>query len=91
LIELRFKPSNEGGRSADVSGDVYGIPLVVGGEAFDCRLLLDGKTLKLGETYTVPAAFLRPELVLPQLSPNQKVSLWEGREIGTGRVITLLE
>jgi hypothetical protein len=56
---------------------VYGIPLVVGGEAFDCRLLLDGKTLKLGETYTVPAAFLRPELVLPKLLPRTEGSLWE--------------
>jgi len=31
--------------------------------------------------------FLRPDLVLPKLSPGKQISLWEGKEIATGSVI----
>ena len=89
IIRVRFKTTAEGGRQGPiVVGDTpYGCPLFVEGEAFDCRLLITSQTLHLGETYELPVKFLRPELVLPKLSPGKPLELWEGREIATGKVV----
>lgn len=91
IIEVRFKTPDEGGRQGDVTGgEFYGCPLFVEGEAFDCRLLLSGRTLQLGETYELPVKFLNPGLVLPKLSPGKSVKLWEGKDIATGKVVRLV-
>jgi hypothetical protein len=91
VIEVRFKTTAEGGRRTDIVGYIYGCPLSVDGKKFDCRMVLDGKTLKLGETYELLVEFLWPDLALPELSPGKDISLWEGREIATGRVLRLVE
>jgi hypothetical protein len=91
IIEVRFKMASEGGRQGDIlGGEFYGCPLFVEGEAFDCRLLLSGRTLQLGETYELPVKFLNPALVLPKLLPGKSVKLWEGKEIATGKVVRLV-
>jgi hypothetical protein len=90
IIEVRFKTAAEGGRQGDIVGNYYGCPLVVDGEAFECRLPLDGKTLHLGETYELPVKFMNPDLVMPKLSPGVSVTLWEGKEIAAGKVISLV-
>lgn len=89
IIEVRFKTTPENGRQSSVVGDVYGCPLFVDGEAFDCRMQLDGKTLVLGKTYELGVKFLNPQLALPHLSPGKAVSLWEGKEIAVGKVMRL--
>jgi hypothetical protein len=55
IIEVRFKTSAEGGRQGNVEIALtpYGCPLIVDGEAFDCRFLLKERVLELGETYEV--------------------------------------
>jgi hypothetical protein len=91
IIEVRFKTPDEGGRQGDVTGgEFYGCPLFVEGEAFDCRVLLSGRTLQLGETYELPITFLNPALVLPKLSPGKPVKLWEGKDIATGKIVRLV-
>jgi hypothetical protein len=68
---------------------VYGCPLFVNGEGFDCRLYLGGQTLQLGETYEVPIKFMNPDLILPKLAPGKPITLWEGKEIATGKIVIL--
>jgi hypothetical protein len=88
IIEIRFKTTAEGGRQDAIVGTFYGCPLFIDGEAFDCRLSLNGKTLLLGETYKLPVKFLNRDLVLPKLSQGKTVILWEGKEVATGRVLS---
>ncbi|MBQ3300602.1 MAG: hypothetical protein IJH04_00350, partial [Eggerthellaceae bacterium] len=87
--EDRFKTTAEGGRSSDVVGSYYGCPLVVGGEAFACRLPLEEGVLHLGKSYRLPVKFMNPNLVLPKLSPGVSIALWEGKEVAVGRVISI--
>jgi len=91
IIKVRFKTSAEGGRQGAIVGvgQFYGCPLFIDGEAFDCRIPLDGKTLQLGESYELPISFLNRDLVLPKLCPGKSVALWEGKEIATGEVVRL--
>jgi len=99
IIEVRFKTTKEGGRKTPVGSkldheagvDWYGCAFVVGGDAHDCRLLLEGRCFDLGETYEVSVKFLRPDLVLPKLSVGKKILLREGaREVAKGKVLRLL-
>ncbi len=86
-IEVRFKTTAEGGRAGPVFGKQFGCPMFIAGEAFDCRLLIEGRALELGETYDVPVKFLNASLALPKLAPGQEITLWEGKEIAKGKVI----
>ncbi len=91
LIKVRFKTTIEGGRqdSIVIGEEPYGCPLFVEGEAFDCRLLVSDRTLQLGETYELPVKFLNPALALPKLSAGKPVTLWEGKDIATGKVVRI--
>jgi len=90
IVEFRLKGTPEGGRQGAFNGQFFGCVLFVDGEAFDCRLILDGEELRPAERYTLPVAFLRPDLVLSKLAPGKGVTLWEGREIGAGHVVRLI-
>lgn len=92
LIKVRFKTTAEGGRQGPIviGEKPYGCPLFVEGEAFDCRLLVNGQTLQLGESYELPVKFLNPDLVVSKLSPGKPVKLWEGKDIATGEVVRLV-
>ncbi|HTI70836.1 MAG TPA: hypothetical protein VMF06_12780 [Candidatus Limnocylindria bacterium] len=89
LIEVRFKTTAEGGRQGPIviTEKPYGCPLLVEGESFDCRLLVDPQTLHLGETYELPVKFLNSDLAMPKLSLGKAVRLWEGKDIATGEVV----
>jgi hypothetical protein len=89
ILRVRLRTSQEGGRHSAVSGKHYGCPLFVGSEAFDCRFLLDGRVLLLGEEYDLPVKFLNRSLVWPKLFVGQTVRLWEGKVIGDGTVVEL--
>lgn len=91
IIKVRFKTTTEGGRQGPiVIGErLYGCPFFVDGEWFDCRLLINAKTLVLGETYELPIKFLNPDMALPKLSPGKSVKLWEGKDIAIGEVVRL--
>lgn len=90
IIEVRFKMPSEDGRQSAVSGDYYGCPLVVEGEAFDCRLLLAGRRLELGETSEVPVKFLNPQLALTKLAAGKSFVLWEGKDVAAGKLVRVL-
>jgi hypothetical protein len=66
---VRFKTTDEGGRKTALVGEFYSCPFFVDGQAFDCRIYLDGKRIELGEWYQLPVKFLNRDLVMPMLSP----------------------
>jgi hypothetical protein len=88
-LQIRLFAANEGGRQSDITGQFYACPILVDDEAFDCRMYLPEEGLKLGQTYIVPVKFLNPDLVLPKLIPGKEVGLWEGKQIGTGSVVSV--
>jgi hypothetical protein len=55
IIKIRFKTAAEGGRSGPIviTEIPYGCPLIIDGEAYDCRVLVSAKTIYTGETYEV--------------------------------------
>jgi len=52
-------------------------------------LLLNDRTLQLGETYELPVKFLNPDVALRKLSAGKSVTLWEGKDIATGEVVRM--
>lgn len=87
VISVRFLTTAEGGRNTAVEGQFYACPLFVENQAFDCRLLLEGRRLELGTTYKVPIKFLYREMALPKLAVGKQILLWEGRNIAKGQVV----
>jgi hypothetical protein len=89
IIKVRFKTTKEGGRRGPIiiGEKPYGCPLIVDGEAFECRLLVNAQTLRLGGVYEIPVKFLNPSMALSKLSPGRCVSLWEGKDIAIGEVL----
>ncbi len=51
--------------------------MVIRGEGFDCRLLLDGKTLERERWYEVPVKFLSREQADTVLAVGQAITLWD--------------
>lgn len=95
IIEVCFKTEAIGGRQTSVGGpntavDYYSCPLVIDGEALDCRLLLAGRCLVLGEINQVPVKFLNPQLAIPHLAAGKPISLWEGKEVAVGKIVRVL-
>lgn len=91
IIEVRFRKTVEGGRQSPIAGTVYACPVFVDGEGFDCRLSLGGRTLQLGKTYEISVKFMNPEMVLPKLTIGKTITLWEGKEVATGKVVRLIK
>jgi len=89
IISIRFLTTFEGGRETPVQGEFYSCPLFVGGEGFDCRLLLEGQRLDLGVIYEVPVKFLYREKTIQKIKPGMVVLLWEGRNVAEGKVLEI--
>lgn len=85
-INIRFRETSEGGRKSPVLGDFYACPLIIDGEAYDCRLFIKGLVLQLGHFYEVPVKFLNRDLVISKLVVGKNITLWEGKEVADGRV-----
>jgi hypothetical protein len=87
IINVRFFTPSEGGRTTSVGGRFYACPLFIDGEGFDCRLLLDGKSIKLGEACDIPVKFLYQDLALKKSAIGKEIFLWEGKIIAKGSII----
>jgi hypothetical protein len=86
IILVRFFLPSEGGRKTAIKGNFYACPMFIGEDAFDCRLLLEGRSIELGEYYEVPVSFLDPKVVVPKLVVNGGVYLWEGKKVADGKI-----
>ncbi len=91
-VKVRFKTSAEGGRKTSLKRktslgpNFYACPLMVDGKAYDCRLLIGDKEVKLGEYYELPVKFLDTDLALSNLSVGKSIALWEDKEVADGEV-----
>ena len=91
IISVRFLTTAECGRETPVQGQSYSCPLFIGDDGFDCRLLLDGRRLDLGENHEVAVKFLYREKALPKMKTGAELHLWEGRNIASGEIIQVCE
>lgn len=92
IARVRLHTTEEGGRKKPIRPGWFACPFVYGGEAFDCRLLLDEAStgIRPGDTAEVRITFLNPELVKPRLSPGSLFKLWEGGEFADGEVLSVV-
>ena len=88
-IMIRFRTTEEGGRNEAVQGPFYGCPMRIDDRMFDCRLLLEHRILKLGETYQVLVKLLNPKLAKKYLSVGKDMVLWEGKDIADGKILKI--
>jgi hypothetical protein len=89
IAEVHLFKTEDGGRRWPARNR-FGCPTNINGEFFDCRFLLeDGTIVSPGVTAMVKIKFLRPDLVLPLPEIGTVFHLWEGRFIGTGRVLRI--
>jgi len=92
LPEVSLLPTSEGGRKGPTPPDMFGCPVSVAGELFDMRMDLTAVgALRPGRSAEVPIRFLRPDLVMPLLHLGDAFTLWEGKTIGTGKVLKIHE
>jgi len=89
-ITVRFKTPEEGGRKGPVIGGLYACPMMIDGEGFDCRLMIDNMELLAGTWYDVPVKFLNKKWAIPRLSVGKKVVLWEGKDVADGVVARII-
>jgi hypothetical protein len=90
IVEVELLATEDGGRNGPTPSDKFGCPLEIGSKFYDCRFdLTESGPLRPGHSSVVPVAFLFPEDVIPLLSQGTTFNLWEGRTIGSGRVISI--
>ena len=91
LAEVSFLPTANGGRQGNTPADRFGCLVEYQGEFFDCRLDLAATgPIAPGSIVTVPIQFLAPHLIVPRLSPGARFTLWDGRTVATGSVVSVL-
>lgn len=92
IAEIELLTTDEGGRRTVLTAEQYGCPFSFEGEYFECRVDLSAVgPLAPGGRARAPIRFFHPELVVPRLSPGASFTLWEGRTIGRGKVVEVVE
>jgi hypothetical protein len=80
-----------GGREGPINGDRYGCPCLLtkdASDARDCRIILGGEPILLGQPRLVGFVFLSPDSA--DIFKNAgKFYLWEGRIIGEAKVVEM--
>lgn len=91
LMKIRLYTSEEGGRNGPIFSKYYSCPLLldVNDNLYDCRIILNGITMNLGEEYVVPVKFLDFENAKRKIIIGKEILIWEGRWIGRGEIIKL--
>lgn len=91
IIRVMFLAKAQGGRARPIDAERYGCPILVRGQALDCRFVLSGRTrFDPGVWYEIGVAFLNPSLAQQLLGKNESIQLWEGKVIAEGVVKSLL-
>jgi hypothetical protein len=92
IARVRLLPSDQGGRKSPIPPVRFGCPLFIGGNGFDCRLLLDqvATTLVPGGEAEVPIKFLFLDKVRDRLTPGATFDLWEGGMFAHGEILEVL-
>src|SRR5882672_2496322 len=89
--EVSLFATSAGGRSGPTPEvGRYGCPMNLDGEYFDAFFdLAETGPISPGQTVTASMAFLSPELVIPRMAAGKRFSLWEGKMIALGRVLSV--
>ena len=91
IIRITFLTEAQGGRSKPIDAERYGCPILVRGQALDCRFVLPGKTrFDPGVWHEIGVAFLNPSLAQQLLEEGVPIQLWEGKVIAEGVVKSFL-
>ncbi len=87
--EVRFLTPEENGRQTDVEGNFYSCPLFfqLDKTGFDCRLILSGRKIKLGEKCLADVKFLNRSNANNFIRKDASISLWEGRFVAEGKIV----
>lgn len=97
-VQVTLLRTDEGGRSQAIPMARFGCPVFFEGipalsdHAYDCRLLVNerGRPIAPGETVDeIEMIFLSPETVLPHMRPGVLFTLWDGKPIGKGAVVSV--
>lgn len=96
--KITFLSTKEGGRSQPISVMTFGCPAYIEGvpelaeHAYDCRLLISelGKPISPGDVIDrLPMMFLSSDEVLPHLHKGTRFTLWEGKTIASGEIVSI--
>ena len=88
LAEISLLTTEAGGRKTSTGSDWYGCPMQVDGQYFDARIdLSELGPVSPGQTILAPLKFLSPELALCHFPVGKAFALWEGRVIGSAKVL----
>lgn len=96
--KISFFSEAEGGRSQAIPSIDFGCPMYfentpgLSSHAYDCRLLVSeyGKAIFPGDAVEdIKIAFLSPEEVIPRLEIGTRFTLWEGKTIAQGEVVSI--
>jgi hypothetical protein len=92
ILQIHLFPSDYGGRRSSTPTNGFKCLFKVFDEYFDCQLVLDESgPLNPGQTATVPARLLSPDLVAGRVTKGQAFKLCEGRrEVGEGTIVEVL-
>jgi hypothetical protein len=91
VVELRLHPSEPSGRLSSICSGEYRGVLGIGSEHFSARWVVPvGEELVPGgRAGTFGVQFLFPEAALPYFKVGAAFTVWEGKEIGSGRVLSV--
>ena len=91
IARLNLLPAGAGGLGLPIlSGDFKTI-LTIGTESFSARVAEpEGRPLSPGASADVSVQFLVPDAALPKFQPGVQFKIWEGTDIGTGEVLSVV-
>lgn len=91
IAQVTLLPTFEGGRKSATPSNYFGCPLGFENEYFDVRLdLSEVGSVAPGDTVRVPAKFVCPDLIKSRFSVGSIFILWEGKKIGEGKVLEVI-
>lgn len=103
FAKISLKPTADGGRETSITGGqerYFSCPLFflnvprLAHHGYDCRIYLNKATpaISPGDTVErISVAFLDPETVLHVLDTGAQFVMWEGKVIGSGEVIDIID
>ncbi|MBA4019535.1 MAG: hypothetical protein C0483_20420 [Pirellula sp.] len=91
IAEVQLLSTAEGGRQGPTPADAFGCLIKLDQQFFDLRIdLTDIGSLTPSMSRIVPIAFLSPDIVKPLIHVGSELTFWDGRTIGHGKVLEIL-
>ena len=89
IARLSLFSAEVGGRGLPPRPGDWRTILTVGSESFSARVAAStAQALEPGVTAEAAVQFLVPDAALPKFKPGVQFRIWEGKDVGTGEVIS---